>query len=162
MIIIDLFNLLYYKYDEVNLKIITNFISTITLYSDITKKRIFVIFDGVYFQSSFNSMYKKVELYFINGKADDYIIKLVKNAPSKTYFVVTADREIINFVNEKNKDKIISPNNFWKEIFEINNIYNNEKNKTYKKSTLKKLSDVDDNDIDDLMNLYTENIFHKD
>jgi predicted RNA-binding protein with PIN domain len=156
MIIIDLYNCIYYKYDEINVNLVEIFLNKLILYSNFFDEKIQVIFDGFFFKSNFRSKYDKVELFFPFGDADTEIIKMIQSMPSKTYLLITADREIINEVVKKKACDLLKPDEFWKElIFVEREIKFNLNNKNLKKTTrLKKTTDYKDFELDELFDKY--------
>ncbi len=155
MIIIDAYNFLYFRYDEINIDIINAFLKKIIFYSNNSKNKIKIVFDGVFFKNSFLSQYGLIELFFSENDADSLIIKIIEKSPSKTYTLITADRGIINSILKKKSCKLIKPNMFWQEIDYINNEKINEiKLKKLKKTILKKTSEYDDILLDNLFIKY--------
>jgi predicted RNA-binding protein with PIN domain len=156
MIIIDLYNCIYYRYDEINIKLIEIFLNKLILYSDFFDEKIQVVFDGFFFRENFKSKYNKIELFFPFGDADTEIIRIINSMPSKTYLLVTADREIIKEVVKKKSCELLKPDEFWRELILLEKEVNfNRNNKNLKKeSKLKKTTDYKDFELDLLFNKY--------
>lgn len=151
MIIIDFFNFIYRRYDEVNNNTIIATLNYLASYHTISHKRIKVIFDGVVFKPLLpGSSYKNIDFCFALPNADLYIIKLLSSHSAKSFDVVTDDRELKNSIKKYAKN-IFSTKDFWLKI-SVNNTYNkdNEKQCSHFSKT-EKTTDYEDFDLDELM-----------
>lgn len=80
--------------------------------------------------------------------ADDIIVKFVQDNPSKEIVVITKDREIIGHVKALSKE-IIDPLEFYNKVRQA--FEPSERAQMEQIGTLIKLSDEDDQELDDLM-----------
>lgn len=150
MIIIDYYNFLYFRYGTITKQVITNNLKLLSLFVD--DKNIFfkIVFDGTYFQD-ISFQHKKISLLFSNKEsADELIIRIFSNLQGKSHILVSQDKTLCYSVKNKSKADICNPKTLWQSLDIINKYGTVEK----EKSPIKKTTEYEDNELDELFYKY--------
>ncbi len=146
VVIIDYFNFLYLRYPDITEQVIKKNLALLGIFFEDKNMYVRVVFDGVRFQYIV-SPHKKISLIFSgNRSADDVIIEMFKALQGKAHTLVSRDRRLGSIVQSYAKSMILDPLLLWREL----DFFSKNTSLFLKKSALIKMTDYEDDLLDDL------------